>query len=94
LAKRDDTAPGDLRDLLVMPRDALGQPPLGSLLAALAIRAIRLLAERDLGKRMARRDQIQAHLVETWGEEPADQRPGPGGPGRVRLGKEAPGHGR
>ena len=36
LAKQDDTAPSDLRDLLVMLRDALGQPPLGALLAAMA----------------------------------------------------------
>jgi|Tabmets5t2r1_1033131.scaffolds.fasta_scaffold76207_1 hypothetical protein len=68
LAKRDDTAPSDLRDLLVMLRDALGQPPVGALLAALAIRTIRLLAEQDLDKRMAMREQIQAYLVETWGE--------------------------
>jgi hypothetical protein len=36
LAKRDDSAPSDLRDLLVMLRDALAQPPLGTLLAAMA----------------------------------------------------------
>ena len=68
MAKRDDTARSDLRDLLVMLRDALGQPPIGALLAALAIRTIRLLAEQDLGKRIAMREQIQAYLVETWGE--------------------------
>jgi hypothetical protein len=68
LAKQDDTARHDLRDLLVMLRDALGQPPVGALLAALAIRTIRLLAEQDLGKRMALREQIQSYLVETWGE--------------------------
>jgi hypothetical protein len=68
LAKPDHTARGDLRDLLVMLRDALGQPPLGTLLAAMAIRTIRLLAEQDLGKRMAMREQISAYLVETWGE--------------------------
>ena len=68
MAKRDDTAPSDLRDLLVMLRDALGQPPLGALLAAMAIRAIRLLAEQDLGERLAMREQIQAYLAETWGE--------------------------
>ena len=68
MAKQDDTAPGDLRDLLVMLRDALGQPPLGALLAALAIRIIRLLAEQDLDKRLAMREQIQTYLVETWGE--------------------------
>ena len=68
MAKQDDTAPSDLRDLLVMLRDAFGQPPLGALLAALAIRTIRLLAEQDLGKRVALREQIQAYLAETWGE--------------------------
>jgi hypothetical protein len=68
LAKRDDTSRRELRDLLVMLRDALGQPPVGALLAAMAIRTIRMLAEQDLGKRMAMRDQIQAYLAETWGE--------------------------
>jgi hypothetical protein len=68
LAKRDDTAPSDLRDLLVMLRDALGQPPVGALLAAMAIRTIRLLSEQNLDKRVAMREQIQAYLVETWGE--------------------------
>ena len=68
MAKRDDTAPSDLRDLLVMLRDALGQPPVGALLAATAIRTIRMLAEQDLGKRIAMREQLQTYLVETWGE--------------------------
>jgi hypothetical protein len=68
LAKQDDTAPSDLRDLLVMLRDALGQPPVGALLAAMAIRTIRMLAEQDLGKRLAMCEQIQAYLVDTWGE--------------------------
>ena len=65
MPKQDDIAPSDLRDLLVMLRDALGQPPLGALVAAMAIR---LLAEQDLGKRLAMREQIQAYLAETWGE--------------------------
>ena len=68
MAKRDDTAPSDLRDLLVMLRDALGQPPVGALIAAMAIRTIRMLAEQDLGKRIAMREQIQTYLVKTWGE--------------------------
>ena len=68
MAKQDDTARRELRDLLVMLRDALGQPPVGALLAAMAIRTIRMLAEQDLGKRMAMRDQISAYLTETWGK--------------------------
>ncbi len=68
MAKPDDTSPSDLRGLLVMLRDALGQPPLGALVAAMAIRTIRLLAEQDLGKRLAMREQIQTYLAETWGE--------------------------
>jgi hypothetical protein len=68
LAKQDDTARQELRDLLVMLRDALSQPPVGAMLAALAIRVIRMLAEQDLGKRMAMREQIHTYLVETWGE--------------------------
>ena len=51
-----------------MLRDALGQPPVGALLAAMAIRTIRMLAEQDLGKRMAVREQSSAYLAETWGE--------------------------
>jgi hypothetical protein len=68
MPKKDDTARQELRDLLVMLRDALGQPPVGALLAAMAIRTIRMLAEQDLGKRMAMREQISAYLAETWGE--------------------------
>jgi hypothetical protein len=84
LAKQDDTAPSDLRDLLAMLRDALGQPPLGALLAALAIRTIRLLAEQDLGKRMAMREQIPdlPHCDLGRVALPSGG-PGPGGPGRL-----------
>lgn len=46
----------------------MARPPLGALLAAMAIRTIRMLAEQELGKRMAMREQIHAYLVETWGE--------------------------
>jgi len=42
-----------------MLRDALSPPPVGALLAAMAVRTIRMLAEQDPGKRMAMRDQIQ-----------------------------------
>ena len=68
MVKQDDTSRQELRELLVMLRDALGQPPVGALLAALAIRVIRMLAEQDLGKRMAMREQIQTYLADTWGE--------------------------
>ncbi len=68
MPKQDDTARRELRELLTMLRDALGQPPLGTQLAAMAIRTIRLLAEQDLGKRLAMREQISAYLAETWGE--------------------------
>jgi hypothetical protein len=64
LAKQDDTARRELRDLLAMLRDALGQPPLGTLPAAMAIRTIRLLAEQDLGKRMAMREQMKRLAME------------------------------
>ena len=49
-----------------MLRDALSQPPVGALLAAMAVRTIRMLSEQDLGKRMAMRDQIQISCVATW----------------------------
>jgi hypothetical protein len=64
LAKQDDTARRELRDLLAMLRDALGQPPLGTLLAAMAIGTLRMLAEQDLGKRMAMREQMKRLAME------------------------------
>jgi hypothetical protein len=68
LAKQDDTARQELRDLLVMRRDALGQPPLGALLAAMAIRPSACSPSTTWAPRLAIREQIQTYLVETWGE--------------------------
>jgi hypothetical protein len=64
----DDIAHRDLRDLLTMLRDGLDQPQLSVKLRLTMEAVLDLLGEQDLGKRMAMREQIQAHLAETWGE--------------------------
>jgi hypothetical protein len=67
LAKPEDIARQETRELLVMVREALGQPPLGALLATTLIALVRLLAEQDLGKRLASRDRLDAMLAELDG---------------------------
>jgi hypothetical protein len=69
LAKQDDTARRELRDLLVMLRDALGQPPLSVKLRLTMEAVLDMLGEQDLDKRLATPERISAYLVETWGEQ-------------------------
>jgi hypothetical protein len=68
MPKPEDTARQETREFLVMLRDGLSQPPLGAMLATTLIAMVRLMAEQDLGKRLATRDRISAFLAETWGE--------------------------
>jgi hypothetical protein len=77
LAKQDDTARAETRELLVMVRDALGQPPLGAVLARTLIALVRLLAEQDVGKRIASRDRIDAMLAELDGNPGPHRDPNP-----------------
>jgi hypothetical protein len=69
LAKQDDTARRELRELLTMLRDQLSMPPLSPAFVVAMEAILRMLGEQDLGKRMAVRDQISAYLAETWGEQ-------------------------
>jgi hypothetical protein len=67
LAKRDDTARQELRDLLGMLRDALGQPPLSVKLRLCMEGVMDLLGEKDIAKRMATRDRLDDALAELEG---------------------------
>ena len=68
MPKDDDIARRELRELLVMLRDGLDQPPL-SVKFRLAMEAVLdLLGEQNLGKRLAARKHISAYLAGTWGE--------------------------
>jgi hypothetical protein len=66
---KDETTAGrqETRAFLRAVHDGLGQPPLGAQLRATIVRILDLLAEQDLGKRIAMREQISAYLVETSG---------------------------
>jgi hypothetical protein len=77
MPKPEDTARAETRELLVMVRDALGQPPLGAMLATTLIALVRLLAEQDLGKRLASRDRIDAMLAELDGNPGPARDPNP-----------------
>jgi hypothetical protein len=68
LAKQDDSARRDLRELLTMLRDGLDQPPLSVKLRLAMEAVLDLLGEQDLDKRLAARERISAYLAETWGE--------------------------
>jgi hypothetical protein len=68
MPKDDDIVRRELRELLVMLRDGLDQPPL-SVKFRLAMEAVLdLLGEQNLGKRLAVREHISAYLAGTWGE--------------------------
>jgi hypothetical protein len=64
----EDTARQNTREFLVLVRDGLSQPPLGAMLATAIIAMVRLLAEQDLGKRLASRDSIDAMLADLYGD--------------------------
>jgi hypothetical protein len=68
MPKDDDIAQRDLRELLVMLRDGLSQPPLSAKFRLALEAVLDLLGEQDLGKRLAARERISAYLAETWGE--------------------------
>jgi hypothetical protein len=64
----EDIARQETRELLLMVRDALSQPPLGAVLARTLIALVRLLAEPNIGKRLASRDRLDAMLAELDGK--------------------------
>jgi Mg2+/Co2+ transporter CorC len=67
LAKQDDTPRRELRDLLVMLRDALGQPPLSAKMRLCVEGVMDLLGEQDVAKRLASRDRLDAMVAELDG---------------------------
>jgi hypothetical protein len=64
----NDTVRRELRELLTMLRDLLDGPPLSAGFRLCMEAVMDLLAEQDLAKRLAAREQLIAYLVETWGE--------------------------
>ena len=67
MAKQDHTARRELRDLLVMLRDALGQPPLPAKMRLCVEGVMDLLGEQDDAKRLASRDRLDAMVAELDG---------------------------
>jgi hypothetical protein len=67
LATSEDIARQETRALLGSLRDALDQPPLPARVHRALDRMQDLLAEQDLGRRMAARDRIDAMLAELDG---------------------------
>jgi hypothetical protein len=68
MPKDDDIVRRDLRELLVLLRDQLDQPPLSAKFRLTMEAVLDLLGEQDLGKRLAAREHLSAYLAETWGE--------------------------
>lgn len=67
MAKHDDIARAETRAFLLALRDALDQPPLPTKPWRTMDRLLDLLAEQDLGKRLAARDRIDAVVAELDG---------------------------
>lgn len=64
MPKPEDIARQEVREFLVVLRDSLGQPPLDGLMATAAVNMVWLLAEQDLGKRLAARDRLDELLTD------------------------------
>ena len=77
MAKPEDTARQEMRTFLAYLRDALGQPPLDAVMATATIAMVRLLAEQDIGKRLASRDRLDAVLAELDGNPGPHRDPNP-----------------
>lgn len=60
----EDIARQQTRGLLLGLRDALDQPPLSARVHLILDRILELLAEQDIGKRVAARDRLDAILAE------------------------------
>jgi hypothetical protein len=63
----EDIARQETRALLGSLRDALDQPPVGAKVHRALDRLLDLLADQDLGRRLAARDRIDAMLAELDG---------------------------
>lgn len=67
MAKQDDIAHAETRAFLLSLRDALDQPPLPTKPWRVMDRLLDLLAEQDLGRRLAARDRVDAMVAELDG---------------------------
>jgi hypothetical protein len=67
MATEEDIARQEARAFLGSLRDALSQPPLPATVHRTLDRFLDLLAEQDLGLRVAARDRLDAMLVELDG---------------------------
>jgi hypothetical protein len=67
MANEEDIARGEVRAFLGSLRDALSQPPLPATVHRSLDRFLELLAEQDLGRRLASRDRVDAMLAELDG---------------------------
>jgi hypothetical protein len=67
LAKPEDIARREAREVLVGLRDALGGPPLPTMMRLVIEGVMDLLAEQNIDKRTASRDRIDAVVAELDG---------------------------
>jgi hypothetical protein len=77
MPKPEDIVGRETRTFLAYLRDALGQPPLDAVMATVTIAMVRLLAEQDIGKRLASRDHLDAVLAELDGNPGPARDPNP-----------------
>ena len=67
MAKQDDIARAEVRALLVLLRDGVGQPPLPAKMRLCVEGVMDVLGEQDLAKRLAAYDRLDAMLAELDG---------------------------
>jgi hypothetical protein len=70
LANPEDIARQDVRGLLVLLRDGVGQPPLSAKMRLCIEGVMDVLGEQDLAKRLAAYDRLDAMLAELDGKRP------------------------
>jgi hypothetical protein len=67
LAKPEDTARQETREVLAALRDALGGPPLPTMMRLVVEGVLDLLGEQNIDKRLASRDRLEAVVAELDG---------------------------
>ena len=67
MAKPEDAARAETREVLIGLRDALGQPPLSAVMRLVIEGVMDLLGEQNIDKRLASRDRINWVLAELDG---------------------------
>jgi hypothetical protein len=67
MPKPEDVARAETREVLVSLRDALGQPPLPTMMRLVIEGVLDLLGEGNIDKRLATRDRLDAVVAELDG---------------------------